>query len=381
MKPLFVPAAFSAILGLACTSAPASDLAAPGALGADMLPKGQSAMRLEVRGSRADEQFDASGNRESLGADYDGLNLNNAVFPTLPVGASLGVTDIHAEMRGSQTRMTMGFGISENVTVGFQLGYGEVTNHVNASVSGGNVPLPPGVSSTDYVQSLLTGVYGYKPIQTSTWHSMLDPLIGLRWRFDKGENHATVFAPTLRIGVAKQADPDDLMQMVLGDGTTDILLGVLHTRKLSEHWDALLSAQYTIQLPDHVDARARSSNELLVPASRKERMRRDRTDPIELTADLGYSSGSWRFSGRLEYARGGEDEYTSPSGQDTSGLSANTDFYFLLGYLGVTWNGIPGYLRKDNSLPLIVSLTANTTLKAKNTAAPDSLYLTFTLPF
>ncbi len=366
----------------------AQDLAAPGALGADMLPPGRAAIRLEARGIRSDEEFSSNGDRRPLGSQYDGLDLNAAVFPALALfgpGATLGRTDFSARMRGQQTRLTMGYGFSEDVTAGFQVGYGEAVNHVNVTVLPGNVPpglVSPGATSpTEAVQNLLTGLYGYRPVQSSTWHSALDPLIGLRWRFDKGENHATVFAPSLRFGVAKQPDPNDLMQTVLGDGTNDILLGVLHTRKFAGRWDMLLSAQYTVQLADHISARARSANELLVPANRMENLRRDRTDPIELTAETGYTHGPWRFSGRLEYARGGRDDYTSPSGQDVSGLEANTDFHFLLGYVGVSWNGIPGYLRGEGKAPVLVSLVAASTLAAKNTSAPDSLYLTLTLPF
>lgn len=378
----------------------AQELAAPGALGADMLPKGRAAARLETRGIWSSEEFGADGARRPLGARYDGVNLDANLFPALaPLGpgASLGTTDLSARMSGQQTRLTIGYGLGEDVTVGFQVGYGVAENRVEVAVSGSNLGatgnplapflplalLPPGTPATgaEEVQALLTGAYGYKRVQSSTWHSPLDPLIGLRWRFDKGEHHATVFAPSLRFGIAREADPDDLMQMTLADSTNDILLGVLHTRKLSERWDLLLSAQYTIQLPDHVTARARSENELLVPAGRRERLRRDRTDPIEFTLDAGYSQGPWRFSGRLEYARGGRDDYSSPSGQDVSGLEANTDFNFLLGYLGVSWNGIPGYLRGEHKAPLLVSLLASTTLRAKNTSAPDTLYLTVTLPF
>ncbi|MDD5388134.1 MAG: hypothetical protein PHD37_02240 [Gallionellaceae bacterium] len=382
-----------AILGFACalTTLPAfaQDLAAPGAFGADMLPKGRAAVRLETRETWASEEYNHNGERQALGSNYDGMSLNATVFPALAFfgpGATLGTTDLSAHMTGRQARLTVGYGIGEDVTVGFQVGYGEVVNHVSVSVRPGNVPpglvSPGAASATEAVQNLLTGAtYGYKRVQSSTWHSALDPLVGLRWRFEKGENHATVFAPSLRFGVAKEPDPDDLMQMVLGDGTNDILFGLLHTRKLSEHWDMQLTAQYTVQLADHVTARARSSSELLVPASHRERLRRDRTDPIEFTAETGYSVGAWRWSGRLEYARGGRDHYSSPSGQDVSGLEADSDFHFLLGYLGVSWNGLPAYLRGEQKIPALVSLVAATTLAAKNTMAPDSLYLTLTLPF
>lgn len=400
----------SCLAAVAAVPAAAQELAAPGALGADILPKGRSAMRLEARASWAGDEFNGNGDRQALFSDYDNLSLDNTLFPTLlPPGLTLGTSDLSARMTGKQTRFTFGYGLTDDLTMGFQVGYGEAVNSVRVSVSGSNLGanplfnpalpisglnspfaplalLPPGTPAlgTQDVQNLLSNPifgFGYKPVQTSTWHSALDPLVGLRWRFEKGEDHATVFAPTLRFGVAKQPDPNDLMQMVLGDGTNDILLGVIHTRKLADRWDLLLSAQYTVQLADHVTARARSVNELLVPSSRLERLKRDRTNPIELTAETGYGIGDWRLSARLEYARGGQDHYTSPTGQDVSGLEVGTDFHFLLGYLGVSWNGIPGYLRGERKFPAIVSLVAATTLEAKNTSAPDTVYLTLTLPF
>lgn len=375
-------------LALLATPLHAQELAAPGALGADILPRGRSAVRVETRYIRAKDEFDAHKDKQSLLSEYDGLNLNAAIFPALAFfgpGASLGTTSLSAKLSGQQTRLTVGYGLTDDVTVGFQVGYGESHSHVRASVRPGNIPpgmvSPGATSATEAVQSLLTGTYGYKRIQSTSWHSELDPLIGLRWRFHKGENHATVFAPTVRIGLAKQADPNDLMQMALADGTDDILLGVVHTRRFGSNWDLLLSGQYTLQTADHIKARARSSTELIVPASRLERVRRNRTNPFEFTTEAGYRLGDWRLSGRLEYARGGKDRYDSPSGQDVSGLEAGTDFNFLLGFIGLSWNGIPGYVREQRGVPAIVSLVAATTLKAKNTSAPDTLYLTLTMPF
>ena len=155
----------------------------------------------------------------------------------------------------------------------------------------------------------------------------------------------------------------------------------MHTRHVGDNGDIKLTAQYTSQLADHIMARSRSSRELLVEATRLERVRLDRTDPIEFTSEAGYSMGPWRVSGRLEYARGGKDKYRSPTGRDTSGLEDLTDFNFLLGYVGLSWNGIPGYLADRSSVPAIFSIIGGRTLRAKNTSAPDSVYLTATFPF
>ena len=386
-------------------------------LGADILPRGRFAVIADLRTTHADREFDASGNRQSLLSKYNNISLNSAFFPLLAgfgPGATLGRTSLAASFSGNQERLIVGYGFSENLTAGFAIGYGEVNSKINVTVAGGNLAanpafnaaLPVGGANVPFVplgafgltkpvaaadvQNLLSNrAFGlnYKPVQNSSWHSALDPIIGLRWRFQRDEKSATVFAPSLRIGVAKALDPNDLTQTALADGTTDILLGVMHTRRFGDNWDARLNAQYTVQLPDHILARSRSANELLVPSARIERLRRDRSDPVELAAEAGYrlgaagAAGDWRVSGRLEYATGGKDRYRSPTGLDISGLEAGTDYHFTLGYVGVTWNGLRGYLAGTGAPPMVLSLAYGKTLSAKNTSAPDFINLTATLPF
>ena len=85
----------------------AQELAAPGALGADMLPKGRSAVRLETRRIWAKDEFDSHGDRQALLSEYNGLKLDSSIFPALGFfgpGASLGTTDLSARMTGTQRR-------------------------------------------------------------------------------------------------------------------------------------------------------------------------------------------------------------------------------------------------------------------------------------
>ncbi len=141
---------FQPALGLACflpcfpSAVLAQDLSTPGALGADILPRGRSAVRVETRGSWADQQYDARGRREPLGADYAGMALDATLFPgLLPPGMTLGTTDLSARMVGRQVRLTYGYGFNEDLTAGFQIGYGEAVNHVRASVAGSNLAANP----------------------------------------------------------------------------------------------------------------------------------------------------------------------------------------------------------------------------------------------
>ncbi len=122
----------------------AQELAAPGALGADILPKGRSAVRFETRFSLAGEEFNSRGDRQALFSDYDNLSLDSTLFPTLlPPGLTLGTSDLSARMTGKQARFTFGYGLTDDITIGFQVGYGEAVNKVRVSVSGSNLGANP----------------------------------------------------------------------------------------------------------------------------------------------------------------------------------------------------------------------------------------------
>lgn len=358
------------LLSLAWNMSQANEMNAPGALGADMLPAGRSAARLELRQGDSDYSLDNHGQRKPLFSEYDNASLAS-------YGLAGTTTHLQSRASGERIRLTLGYGVNENITVGALLGWGRARNDVNFSTTSTN-PL----ITTAMVQGILSGApYAYKPVADSEWSSMLDPVIGLRWRLSGSDHHSTVLAPSLRLGLAKEDDPDDLMDLPLEDGSTDILLGLLHVRQLGDAWDIKLGAQYTWQLPDHITARARASGEGLVPASRKERLERNKGDMIELSGELGYRTGDWRLLARLDYAWDHADRYHSPSGQNVSGLEANTGGFSLTGWAGLSWNGLSRYLRDRSGVPAVVSLLYRETLDGRNIVVTRDLYLNLTTVF
>ncbi len=359
----------AACLSLLGSSVQANEINAPGALGADMLPMGRHAVRVEGRTGESNWTFDNQGEKRPLFADYDNLSLN----AMLPPGSPATLTHLQAQGSGERFRLTLGYGWREDVTVGMLLGWGKSRNAVEFSTTG--VP-------TAAFQALISSpTYGYKPVASATWDSVLDPIIGLRWRIDSGPNHSTILAPSLRIGLAAEDDPDDLMDLPLEDGSTDILLGVLHVRQLGSSWDLKLGTQYNWQLPDHVTARARATGAPLALATSRERMERDKGDMLEASVELGYRAGDWRWLGRMDYAWDESDRYTSPTGKNVSGLEANTGGYSLSGWAGVSWNGISRYLREKSGFPAVVSLLYRETLDGRNVVATRDIYLSMTTVF
>ncbi len=350
-------------------SVKANEINAPGALGADMLPAGRHAVRVEGRTGESNWAYDNQENKKPLFSDYDNLSLT----ALLPPGSPPTVTHLQAHGSGERFRFTLGYGWREDVTVGVLLGWGKSRNEVTFSTTG--------VPTAAFQNLISSAAYGYKPVASATWDSMLDPIIGLRWRIDSGPGYSTILAPSLRIGLAAEDDPDNLMDLPLEDGSTDILLGVLHVRQLGTNWDLKLGAQYNWQLPDHVTARARATGAPLVPVSSRERMERDKGDMLEASLELGYRAGDWRWMGRMDYARDEGDDYTSPTGLNVTGLEANTGGYSLTGWAGVSWNGISRYLREKSGFPAVVSLLYRETLDGRNVVSTRDLYLSLTTVF
>lgn len=402
---------------LACLTFPirpaaAQELSLDDQLSGNMLPRGRHAVRVELRHGESSQAYNELGEEEPLLADLDNVNLSASYIPLLSLlgaGASLGTTDIQAELSGERIRLTYGYGLSEDLTAGLILGWGRLRNHVGFNVSGGNLAnnpfynpaLPIGPANppfvplgalgttvpvdTEDVQDILTNPaygYNYRRLAPVTTQGFLDPVLGLRWRVAHGPGWSTILSPSLRLGLAEADDPDDLMDVRLEDGSDDLMLGLEHYRALAAGWEMRAQVQYTWQLPDHRRMRPYAAGGLgLVSQASSERLERDLGDVLQVELEAARRFGDWRLAGRLEYSRDSADAYASPSGQDVTGLEANTAGWASNLWIGASWSGIRRYLDTGRGLPAIVSLQYRIFLDGRNVIKSDNLFLTATLPF
>ncbi len=380
-------------------------------LSTDLLPAGRSAARIELRHGVSDRVFDSNGDKRAVFGEFDGVNLSAAVFPSLAAfgpTATLGTTRLRAKISGERYRLLFGYGVSDDLTVGAIVPYGEVRNRVRFDVSGGNLaanPLfnpaqPIGPSNAPFVplgllgttqpvgvqgvQRLLTDPafgFAYKPVGSASVSGILDPVVGARWRIAKSERSSTIVTPSVRIGMTEKNDPDNLFDVRLEDGSTDLQLGIEHNVLLSKSIDIRFIGQYTHQLSDHVRARAAALGEALVPRVRTERLERKLGDILETDIELGFRTGNWRLLTRLDYVQARADDYTSPRGQDVSGLEANTKARGLDLWLGASYSSIRPFLAGSAKLPFIAAFYYRTTPQAENTIASENFYFTLTFVF
>jgi len=376
-----------------------------------MVPAGRWAAVIDNRYRTSTERFNNEGDRESLTEESDGLVLDSEVVPLLAgfgPGASLGTVSLNAKLRERRHDLTVGYGVTENLTVGFSIPYGSNETTVDFEMLGGNLAINPFFDSsqpisvtnsplvpvgmlgttepagTEGVQQILTDpIYGYEydEIDTTRTSGMGDPLIGFRWRFYNDSVSRAILTPVVRLGMSDENNPNDLFDVAIDDGSTDLRLQAEYIRSLSRGFDTRLRFRYTWQFPDSITARAYAEGEYLVPQSRTEELDRDLGDMAESYLELGYHAGDWRLYGALEFMRKGSDRYSSPSGQDVSGLEANTEQEDDLISVGFSWSGVNSWREKKLPLPLLFQAGYRKHLSGRNRLDRTEYQLSITVVF
>jgi hypothetical protein len=357
-KILFLALAASA--GLHGTHGLAAEDALPTAAahGLDgMAPAGHWAARLTVLRNSYDQRYDNAKNRVDMDADYN-AQLAGAGF------------NVHLDTRVTTefTELLLGYGVTENLTVGAILPYARTRNRIRLRDTG-----PVGAS---VLQGVLAGPLGYDPLETTSVAGMADPTVGALWRFHKGEKDSAIAGFGVRFGVARDDDPHNLADVPPGDGSTDLRFRLEYFRDLGRGWDFRFLAEHQIQLPDHI--RARPGNPLTTPAAATERLKRDLGDYQEFDLELGKTWGDWRASVTWHRYQEEQDRYTSALGTDTSFLNANTRTVADQARYGITWSGIRAWRAGKLPLPLIVKLEVQDAVAGRNFVDVRDVYLRVT---
>lgn len=399
----------------AAPTATEEQLPAAAAHGLAMLaPAGRWVSRLEMRQSGYSQVYDAAGNLQSNAAAFDRVNLDARVFPALALlgpGSSLGSTSASSRMSAKVVQLTLGYGVTENLTAGIILPWGRVTNSVNFSVGGGNIgfnaafnpalpagganfpfaPVGAGASApldTAGMQAILTNpVFGlaYKPLQTATAEGLSDPTVGVLWRAWQGEIGSAKSSATLglgvRLGISPQNDPDNLADLPLDDGSTDLIVQMETTHQLGALWDLRLQAKHTRQTEDNYTARVPRPGELLPGWAAREKLKRNLGDFMEYDIELGRRFGNWRASATWHRWDKSADRYHSSLGTDTSALEQNTRILADQWRLSLSWSGIQAWRNGSFPLPLILKLEAQQTYRGINMPKVWDAYLQATTFF
>ena len=352
----------------------AQDINFDSVLSDELLPTGGQVVIAETRIGSGTTYFNNQGQEAPLYSSLNNLSLNQLFLVPSP---NLGFTQLNSKLSGQRVNFTYGYGISENLTAGFVVGWGKLTNQVNFSVVGASIP-----NATATVQGTLAAApYGFKPIATAETEGVLDPQLGVRWRVAKSESSSTIIVPAIRIGMAQKDDPDNLMDVHLTDGSSALMLAAEQRYRLPVA-ELRATVQYTLPLSDKFRARPYAAGgSPLVAQAQTETLDRKVGGMWKLEMEGAKRWNNWRAMARMEYSRTATTHYTSPSGQAVSGLEMNTEGWDVVVRTGVSWNRFSDYLAKQSGLPVMLAVEYSSMLDGRNVAQSDNFYLTATLPF
>lgn len=359
-----------------------------------MAPESSWAIRFEQRNNFYDARYDDHGHLTGLGSSVNDINLNASVFPGLAAlgpGASLGTTRFENETSNQVSILTLGYGLTPDITVGAIIPYGISRTRARFSVDGGNVGYNPGFDpsqpigagnfpfapagggippmGTAGVQNILTNPafgYEYKALKDNRNEGFSDPTLGVLWRAVKTQKESLIAGLGVRLGLAKKDDPDNLLDTPLGDGSTDIRSRLEYFYDLGANFDLRLLADYNWQFSDKARMRIPGQGQQLALASTKQKLDRDLGDYYEADIELGYRLSNWRFATTWHRFEKKSDDYRSRLGTDTSGLEAYTDRRADQYRLSATWSGIQAWQQGKLPLPVIVKLEYQDTFAGRN---------------
>jgi len=373
-------------------------------------PKGKWIVQMEVRNVSYNSMYDNQGNNKPLGSDFNAIALDQAVFPLLalfPPGSSLGTTALSSSVSIQRGQVTLGYGLTENLTVGIISSVGQSRNRVNFSVAGGNIgwnplynpALPPGVGNSPFapvgggaVKAMTTADvnhilsdpsfgYAYKPIQSARVKSMGTVLVGVVWRLYQEQQDSLVGALGVRKSFATENDPDNLFDIPLDDGSTDVIARMEYYRQIASMFDVRLMVKRTFQLPDRITTRVAAPGEVLALLSSKEVLGRNMGDFWEYDIEAGMSVDNWRISATWHRFLKKADHFYSARGQNVSSLTRNTAIRANQWRAAISWSGVDAWMQEKIALPVIVKLEMQDTLRGRNMGDLRDYYLIMTTFF
>jgi hypothetical protein len=160
----------------------------------------------------------------------------------------------------------------------------------------------------------------------------------------------------VRLGTATTDDPDDLVDIGIGDGQHDLELGVVGDLAIGRAFVSA-AARYGVQLADQVELRVPTAvGEALVPAAQRALVDRDLGDYLELELTPRMSIGEFISVGaQYRYRSKASDAYTLPGTGAVDALATGTEAYEHRAGLGITLSTLSAWARGRIGAPMDVS--------------------------
>ena len=380
---------------------------------AQVLPKGVFKGSLDGRIYwPVDKKFGPKGDLEDLAVDYNNRTLDSIAFPSLarveeafgmaPGSANIGRSLVSFEYKFTDLFLSLFYGLTDTLTVGFTLPYYWQRNNVKARLDTpyatvgknsalnalaplsvpGTVPLTtkdainligPGLDINGDGKIDIPG-YGFKRFKTWSERGIGDLEVGARYQYFNNDSWRLAFSGGVRFPTGKMDDPDNLVDLDFGSGAYALLFRFNHDYMAIKNlvlngtveYDLVLPQRTTLRIPDDVN---------LPLTFNREKVRRNIGDIIALKLSAGYTlykgltaSLLYHFEAKLK------DKVSGDMGFNYESVEKETNTMSHVYVVGFSYSTVPLFTEKKFPLPLCFFIAYRDRFAGKNNAL-DTKYI------
>lgn len=302
---------------------------------------------------------------------------------------SLGTLEFDSQIQARYNAFVLARGVTKNLTlavgapivtlqgsVGVRAGgkntFAPVCNNMTLDQSSVNTTLSEGCSRTqsadliaEYRKALSTN--GYQEPTTVNQTVVGDLQLAGVYQYYLDRQWSLYNQTTLTLPTGPADDPSNFLDVPVFH-QTQLKLEFKQDFRVTPKWTLGSMVGYLWRVPDRADKRVpSSSDEMLPPASRQERVFRDLGDSYLLGASMGYSlTRAWSVLGTYEYNWKSADSYRGERGYDYSLLARDSQSSFHKVGGGLTFSTVEMFYSQEFAAPLQVSYTYSDVISGVN---------------
>lgn len=337
-------------------------------------------------------QLGNAGTEESLVSQFEkelDANLAEKISPQVAFMmrkngiATLGKFDPSLTVSSFVFGSAVEYGLTDELTVGAIIPFVAANTRFNVQFQKtpfvASTPTLNAINFEEKVKSLATA-NGYDYRENWENFGLGDIELGFKYRWLNNDWVTLATKAGVRLPTGKPDNPDQLIDVALGDGQTDLGATLLVDFKGLPSTLLTAMTKYTLQLPDRQLLRVPNDQELFT--SKKENIYRNLGDRVDtsLTAEVAL----WKvFNINTTYAffSKEKDRFQSNAGYYDKGLEKNTAQSKHTADVGIGFSTLPWFKEGSFSFPMDAGINVEIPLAGRNVANVRTVNLEYKLYF
>lgn len=304
-----------------------------------------------------------------------GVGYGFGITDRLTVYGALPIYHIQTEIRFKQTKASNLALVQSNVkNVKTDTALGKFVKDLTLQIPNTN---------EEFIQSLVTNYYGYKPVGKWEKDALGDAEIGFVYRLTDYPDRGISLSAGVVLPTGSPDDPDSIQDVATGDGQYDAFTEVASGISIfnnSLQFD--LKGRYTYQFESQKEVRWIDDANLPL-AKTKRSVKQKLGNKIDSSLTATYLPTYWMnlYSSYILGTTGQTNYYEVTNPNVKAALEADTNSSAQWVKIGLGFSTVEAYKRKKFDLPMDIGFSAQRLINAKNTASYDRIDLDFRLYF